>query len=136
MVPGCKQLLRQVDAFSAFKRKGRENVTNATLASFVLASTAVIIPHFHVGNVCFFFVFFFASCVEICISAIYLFSTQSRPHRTLNVLCIYYTKDIRPLQSEGFVVSLKSHLGQVDPKGSSQLFPPTVFAFATASRRR
>lgn len=58
MVPGCKQLLRQVDAFSAFKRKGRENVTNATLASFVLASTAVIIPHFHVGNVCFFFVFF------------------------------------------------------------------------------
>lgn len=57
MVPGCKRLLCQVDASSALKRKGRNSVTNSvtngTLASVVLASTAVIIPHFHAGPVLF-----------------------------------------------------------------------------------
>lgn len=55
MVPGCKRLLRQVDASSALKRKGRKRtgVTNGTLASVVLASTTVIIPHFHAGPVLF-----------------------------------------------------------------------------------
>lgn len=70
MVPGCKQLLHQVDASSALKRKGRKSVTNGPLASFVLASTAVIIPHFHAGTF-----FFLASCAVMCISAI----SEARP---------------------------------------------------------
>lgn len=63
MVPGCKRLLRQVDVSSALKRKGRKSATNGTLASFVLASTALIVPPFRAGTVsCFFFFFFCFFC--------------------------------------------------------------------------
>lgn len=75
MVPGCKQLLRQVDASSALKRKGRKSVTNGTLARFVLASTAVIIPHFHAGT--FFFLPLVLSCVFLPFPKRVLFSRTS-----------------------------------------------------------
>lgn len=63
MVPGWKRLLRQLDASSALKRERGESVTSGPRASVVLASTAVIIPHFHAETV---FLLFVCLGVVVC----------------------------------------------------------------------